>query len=94
VAVLGAMAWLLWTSIASRQRRFVALGAALFALVLGQATLGAVTVLSGKAVLPTTAHVATGAAILAGSFLAALRAWRTLDRPQARALPAGLPARS
>ena len=41
----------------------------LAALVAVQVTLGAVTVLTGKAVIPTTAHVATGALIL-GSTLA------------------------
>jgi cytochrome c oxidase assembly protein subunit 15 len=94
VAVLVAITRLLWTCVASRQRRFVALGSALFALVLAQVTLGAFTVLSGKAVLPTTAHVATGAAILAGSFLIALRAWRTLERPQPELVAAAVPARS
>src|SRR5262245_20873728 len=91
LAVLAAMARLLWTCLASRQPRFAKLGAALFALVLLQIALGAVTVLSGKAVLPTTAHVATGAAILAGSFLTALRAWRTLERPQSEPAPAAVP---
>ena len=94
LAVLAAMARLWWTCAASRQRRFLALGSALFALVPLQVTLGAFTVLSGKAVLPTTAHVATGAAILAGTFLTALRAWRTLEPAQAQAVPAAVPARS
>ncbi len=47
-------------------------------LVLVQITLGAVTVLSAKAVLPTTLHVATGASVLGACFLAALRARRLL----------------
>jgi heme a synthase len=92
VAVTVALARLLWTCIASRRRGFASLGAALFALVLTQVTLGAVTVLSGKAVLPTTAHVAVGAAILAGTFLTALRAWRLLEpdrQPVAAAVVAG-----
>lgn len=42
---------------------------AIAALVLGQAALGAATVLTGKAVLVTTAHVVTGALVL-GSTLA------------------------
>ena len=87
VAVLVAIARLLWTGIASRQRRFATLGAALFTLVLLQLALGALTVLSAKAVFPTTLHVATGAAILGGSILTALRAWRTLERPQAAVVP-------
>jgi cytochrome c oxidase assembly protein subunit 15 len=91
VAVLVALARLLWTCLASRERRFAALGCGLFALVLLQIALGAFTVLSGKAVLPTTAHVATGAALLAGTFLTALRGWRTLERPQPQLAPAAIP---
>lgn len=48
--------------------------ALLVALVAVQITLGAATVLTRKAVLPTTAHVAAGAAILATSLVVALRA--------------------
>jgi cytochrome c oxidase assembly protein subunit 15 len=59
----------------------------LLALVLVQATLGATTVLTAKAVYPTTLHVATGAAVLALSAFFTLRAFRLL-RPQ----PAGRPA--
>lgn len=91
LAVLIALARLLWTCLVSRQPRFVKMGAALFALALLQVGLGAATVLTGKAVLPTTAHVATGAAILAGSFLTALRAFRTLETPAEEAIPAAVP---
>jgi heme a synthase len=91
VAVLVALGRLLWTCVASRQRRFVALGGALATLALLQVTLGALTVLSSKAVFPTTAHVATGAAILAGCFLTSLRAWRTLEPAPREAVTAGLP---
>jgi cytochrome c oxidase assembly protein subunit 15 len=83
VAVVIALARLLWTAIASRQRRFVTLASVLLGLALVQVTLGAATVLSGKAVLPTTAHVATGAAILAVCVLTALRAYRPLEPPAA-----------
>ena len=41
--------------------------------------------LSGKAVLPTTAHVATGAAILGLCWLTTLRARRLLRVPAAKA---------
>jgi len=44
-------------------------------LALIQIALGAITVLSAKAVLPTTAHVATGAALLGTSLVLTLRAW-------------------
>src|ERR1041385_2011653 len=47
----------------------------MFALVAGQLTLGALTVWTAKAVLPTTAHVLTGALILGTSFLLTLRAY-------------------
>src|SRR5262245_20555637 len=43
-----------------------------------QAGLGALTVLSARAVLPTTLHVATGAALLGSCVLGALRARRLL----------------
>ncbi|HZP45774.1 MAG TPA: COX15/CtaA family protein [Candidatus Binataceae bacterium] len=60
----------------------------LLALLLLQISLGAITVWSGRAVLPTTAHVATGAALLATSLLLTLR--QSLEpavRVAARALP-------
>jgi cytochrome c oxidase assembly protein subunit 15 len=52
---------------------------ALAGLLLAQIALGAATVLTGKAVLPTTAHVATGAAVLGGAWLLTLRARRLLQ---------------
>jgi len=42
-------------------------------LFAAQVCLGALTILSGRAVLPTTAHVAVGAAVLACSLVLALR---------------------
>jgi heme A synthase len=51
---------------------------ALAGLLLVQLGLGAATVLGHKAVLPTTAHVATGAAVLGGVWLLTLRAHRLL----------------
>ena len=47
-------------------------------LVFAQIGLGALTVLTGKAVLPTTAHVATGAAILGLCWFTTLRTRRHL----------------
>jgi cytochrome c oxidase assembly protein subunit 15 len=52
-----------------------------------QIALGATTVLTAKAVTPTTFHVATGAAILGSCWFVALRAIRHLQ-------PAPLPASS
>lgn len=48
---------------------------ALLVLLALQVTLGAFTVWSGRAVLPTTAHVAVGAAVLATSLALALRSF-------------------
>jgi cytochrome c oxidase assembly protein subunit 15 len=47
----------------------------MLALVAVQLTLGALTVWTAKAVLPTTAHVLTGALILGTSFVLALQAY-------------------
>jgi cytochrome c oxidase assembly protein subunit 15 len=58
-----------------------ALGA--LVLVALQITLGALTIWTQKAVLPTTAHVACGAAILGTTVLLALRARRALPRATA-----------
>jgi cytochrome c oxidase assembly protein subunit 15 len=44
------------------------------ALLIAQVTLGALTIWSGRAVLPTTAHVAVGAAVLATSLELTIRA--------------------
>jgi heme a synthase len=61
----------------------------LLALVLVQIGLGAATVLTGKAVTPTTTHVAVGAAILGSCWFVCLRARRRL-RPLPAAAPAAL----
>ncbi|MGO9264798.1 MAG: COX15/CtaA family protein [Candidatus Binataceae bacterium] len=45
----------------------------LLVLLMLQITLGALTIWSGRAVLPTTAHVATGAAVLATSLVLTIR---------------------
>lgn len=79
VAVLLALGRLMWAVTASRDARFRRMGAVLLALACIQVALGGITVLSGKMVFPTTLHVMTGAAILAGTFLTALRAWRLLE---------------
>jgi heme A synthase len=48
---------------------------ALVVLLCIQVTLGAFTVWTAKSVVPTTAHVATGALILGTSFLLTVRAY-------------------
>jgi len=60
----------------SADPRFVGPATLALALTLVQIGLGAATVLMEKAVVPTTAHVATGAAILGTCFFLALRAFR------------------
>jgi cytochrome c oxidase assembly protein subunit 15 len=53
----------------------------MFSLLWLQLTLGASTVWSSKAVLITTAHVATGALVLGTSVLLTLRAWMMIPKP-------------
>jgi len=48
---------------------------ALVLLLMLQISLGALTIWSGRAVLPTTSHVAIGAAVLATSLTLAIRAY-------------------
>ena len=69
-------------------RRFRRPAALLLGLVLVQVGLGAATVLTGKAVTPTTTHVAIGAAVLGSCWWIALRALRLLRHPSAAAVPA------
>jgi cytochrome c oxidase assembly protein subunit 15 len=61
-----------------RRPSLVRPAAALIALVAAQITLGAMTVLTKRAVDVNTAHVATGALVLATSLLLTLRAHRPL----------------
>ena len=56
----------------------------LFLLLTTQICLGAITIWSGRAVLPTTAHVAIGAAVLVTSLTLTLRAYHILGVPNAR----------
>ncbi len=89
VVVLALVAWTASTIRARhpRERRLRRLALLACALVVLQITLGAVTVWSGKAVLPTTLHVAVGAALLATTFLLALRAGRLIAVTQPSAPP-------
>ena len=84
VAVLAAVVHMLLRARRSREPRLVRTALAASALVLIQIALGGATVLSGRAVVPTTAHVAVGAAVLGTCWLVSLRAFRLLrrrDRP-------------
>jgi len=93
LGALVVLALVTWTALTVRGRcrhegglrRPALLACALGAL---QITLGALTVWSEKAVLPTTAHVAVGAALLATTFVLALRTGRlvAITRPSAARL--------
>jgi cytochrome c oxidase assembly protein subunit 15 len=87
LVVLVAVAHLFLRARRAGDSRFARLTTAVLGLVLLQIGLGAATVLTLKAVTPTTLHVATGAAVLGGCWLAALRAFRLL-----RPVPAVLEA--
>jgi cytochrome c oxidase assembly protein subunit 15 len=63
----------------------------LFVLLMLQVILGALTIWSGRAVLPTTAHVALGAAVLATSLTLAMRTY-TSGNLAALAQPDRVPA--
>jgi cytochrome c oxidase assembly protein subunit 15 len=73
-------------------RRFRRPALMLLALVAVQIALGAAAVLTGKAVTPTTFHVAVGAAVLGSCWWLALRSARILRRrrPSATAAAAAL----
>ncbi len=74
------LALVAWTAVTVRthtdDRRLARPAFVAALLVIAQVTLGALTVWTQKAVLPTTAHVAVGAALLATTFVLALRAGR------------------
>jgi cytochrome c oxidase assembly protein subunit 15 len=75
VARVASRAW------RARDPRFSRTALLLTGLTLVQVALGATTVWTGKAVYPTTLHVAVGAAVLATSAFLALRAHRLLRGP-------------
>jgi heme a synthase len=58
---------------AAGEPRLRRMAAGLLVLLALQITLGALTIWSGRGVLPTTAHVATGAAVLATSLVLTIR---------------------
>jgi cytochrome c oxidase assembly protein subunit 15 len=93
IAVVIAMARLVYCAHRSGEVRFVRPARLLALLVLVQASLGASVIWTGKAVYPTTAHVATGAAVLGLTFFVSLRAHRSL-RPHASGAGLPVPAES
>lgn len=93
LVVLGVVTLLFVRCLRSADRRFTRPAGAALALVVVQIGLGALTVLSSRAVVPATAHVATGAAILGTCWFLALRALRYRAGGRlAAAAPAGLAA--
>ena len=84
LVVLGAIVHSTWRARRSGEPRLARTATLALALAAIQVGLGAATVLSGKAVVPTTAHVATGAAVLGACWLATLRSYRLLRRGAAR----------
>jgi cytochrome c oxidase assembly protein subunit 15 len=80
VLVLAAVVRLMVRAGRSGDPRVVRTSAFALVLVSAQIALGATTVMSGRAVVPTTAHVAVGAAVLGVCWLATLRASRLLRR--------------
>jgi cytochrome c oxidase assembly protein subunit 15 len=64
------------------------------ALVVLQVTLGALTIWSRRAVLPTTLHLTVGAALLATCLVLTLRASRVATRRSAAPAALGLPGRA
>lgn len=89
VVVAVMVVWTGVRAIAMRKesKRFSILGWALLALIIVQAGLGALTVLSHKAVPITTAHVATGALLLVSCALLALHLGRVYGFRSERAVP-------
>lgn len=77
VVVLAGLALVFRTLVRTREPRLWRPAVALGALLFGQVALGAATVLSKKATLPATAHVATGALLLGVTLVLALRSWRS-----------------
>lgn len=78
LAVVASFLPLALRCLRSGDARLTRHAATLAGLLFVQVGLGAATVLGHKAVLPTTAHVATGAAVLGGVWLLTLRAHRLL----------------
>jgi heme A synthase len=96
VGALAVTALVLWTAlrVAGRHSRDATLrwpATLLVALIGFQVFLGALTILTLRAVVPTTAHVATGALLLATAVLLAVRAHHALGESAAPVEPAVAP---
>ena len=89
LVVLAVVLALAAAAFRAADRRFRRPAVLLAVLVTAQATLGALTVLTGKAVTPTTSHVALGAALLGSCWWMTLRAFRLLRPRPAAAVDAG-----
>ncbi len=89
LAVAGAVAIVLASVLrrARRDRGLLAAALAMALLVAVQVALGAAVVLGGRAVPVNTAHVATGATLLAASLVLTLMSWRLARRPAPSAVP-------
>ena len=74
-----ASTWTAWRNFRREQQLFIP-AMALFLLVFIQISLGGLTVLTAKAVIPATAHVVVGALMLANSLILTLRSYRLIDR--------------
>ncbi len=80
VLVSGSLAWLfvhVWRHVQDRRFRLPVI--ALGCLVIAQILLGGTVVWTSRAVLPATAHVATGALLLATTWLLTLRTYLHLE---------------
>ncbi len=88
VAVAVAVALVLASALrrARGERALVAGAVAMAMLVAAQVSLGAAVVLGGRAVPVNTAHVATGATLLATSLAVTLMSWRLARRRRPRAV--------
>jgi len=90
IFVLWTVVWVLrgYREVAQLRR----LGLALVGLLALQITLGAITVLGRRPVIPTTAHVAVGAALLATCLALTLRAYRLIEAPALEPAPQAVKA--
>ena len=70
-----------------RDPRLIRPAVAAVTLAVVQIGLGATIIWSLKAVVPTTAHVATGAALLAASLVTTIRAWQAAAPHRAQSAP-------
>lgn len=84
LVVVAAIVWLFFRvrRMSVSDRMVTVPATLLLGLVTLQVGLGAAVVLTGKAVIPNTVHVATGASILATSLIATVAAWRLAGRSE------------